>query len=149
MLIQFLVAFALQAPASEAPVFDISGVRIGLSYPALRKQFPDMTCKASCSDQSAKLHGLAGNLWVGIGDGAVNQVAFRFKPTLTMQQAAALRTKYVELYGEPTRSTTYGACEEWDRKAGAIVLCVREGLSLTYWKDDKWGATTSIIPGGT
>lgn len=149
MLIEVLLAFALQAPVSQAPELDISGAHIGLSYSALRNQFPNMACEVSCSDQSAKLHGLPGNLWVGIGNGAVNQVAFRFKPTLTTQQATAMRAKYVELYGEPTRSTTYGACQEWDRKAGAIVLCVSGGLSLTYWKDEKWGVTTSVIPSGT
>ena len=148
MLVHALVVVALHAPATQTPEFDISGAHIGLSYSALRENFPAMLCEVSCSDQSARLHGYTGNLWVGIGDGAVNQVAFRFKPTLNAQQAMAIRTKYLELYGEPTRLTTYGACEEWDRKAGAIVLCVKDGLSLTYWKDDKWGVTTSVIPSG-
>ena len=149
MLSQILMAFALQAPVGLPPEFEISGAHIGMSYSALRESFPAMTCEVSCSDQSAKLHGYGGNLWVGIGDSAVNQVAFRFKPTLTEQQAEDVRAKYIELYGEPSRTTEYDACEEWDRKAGAIVLCVRGGLSHTYWKDDKWGVTTSIIPSDT
>lgn len=149
MLIPAMLALSLQIPAGQSPEFDIAGAYIGLTYAALRERFPQMACEVSCLDQTSKLHGFPGNLWVGVGDSAVNQVAFRFKPTLTDGQAGEIRVKYGELYGKPSRLNAIDDCEEWDRASGAIVLCVRNGLSITYWKDDNWGVTKSVIPHGT
>lgn len=146
MLSQLLMVFALQAATGPAPEFDISGAHIGMRYAVLRASFPEMTCEASCSDPSAELHGYTGNLWVGIGDGAVNQLAFRFEPTLSWKQAEDVRARYIELYGAPSRTTDQVACDAWDRGAGTIILCLTGGHSLTYWKDHRWGVTTSVIP---
>lgn len=146
MLVQVLMALALQLPVTAASDFEVAGAHIGMSYTDLREKFPGMVCEVSCVDPTAMLHGMSGNLWAGIGNSAVNQLAFRFKPTLNEQQSETIRKKYIELYGQASRVDTDSACEEWDRRNGSIVLCIENGLSFTYWKDDFWGTTTSDIP---
>ena len=144
MLIETLLALALTA-GNEEP-FELAGAHIGLEYSVLLGQYPEMKCEASCSDPTATLLGHPGNLWVGIGDGAVNQLAFRFVPTLTSREAEYVYSAYKKRYGSPSRRNAIDDCEEWDRPSGAIVLCVTNGLSLTYWKDGNWGVTQSVIP---
>lgn len=144
MLIETL--FALAFAAGDKEPFELAGARIGLEYSVLLERRPEMKCEASCSDPTATLLGHRGNLWVGIGDGAVNQLAFRFVPTLTSREAENVSSAYKERYGSPARRNAIDDCEEWDRPSGAIVLCVTNGLSLTYWKDENWGVTQSVIP---
>ena len=138
--------FAMSVATGGGQDFELAGARIGLDYTELRQQHPEMQCDVSCVDPTAKILGYPGNLWVGIGRGAVNQLAFRFVPGLTEQEAASVSRAYRTRYGKPARSNAFDGCEEWDRAGGAIVLCVRNGLSLTYWKDEHWGVTESVIP---
>ncbi|HEV7271577.1 hypothetical protein [Pseudoxanthomonas sp.] len=138
--------FAMSVAAGDDTAFELAGTRIGLGYTELRQQRPEMQCDVSCVDPTAKMLGHPGNLWVGIGHGAVNQLAFRFVPALTDQEATSVSSAYQARYGEPARRNALDGCEEWDRAGGAIVLCVRNGLSLTYWKDENWGVTKSVIP---
>lgn len=147
MIIETL--FALSLAAAQNETFELAGARIGLGYAELRQQHPEMQCEASCSDRTAKVIGHPGNLWAGLGDGAINQLAFRFVPALTEQQAEHVSSAYKERYGEPTRRNPQDGCEEWDRPGGAIVLCLTGGLSLTHWKDENWSVTQSRIPGDT
>lgn len=147
MIIEALFALSLAAAPDET--FDLAGARIGLGYTELRQQYPEMLCDVSCSDRTARVLGLPGNLWVGIGDRAVNQLAFRFVPTLTEQEATRVSSAYKARFGEPTGRNALDGCEEWDRPGGAIVLCVADGMSLTYWKDENWGVTQSDIPDDT
>ncbi|MDR7067870.1 hypothetical protein J2X02_000687 [Pseudoxanthomonas japonensis] len=147
MIIEALFALSLATAPDET--FELAGARIGLGYTELRQQHPKMQCDASCSDRTAKVLGYPGNLWTGIGDGAINQLAFRFVPTLTEQEAQGVSIAYRARFGEPARRNALDGCEEWDRPGGAIVLCVTGGLSLTYWKDENWGVTKSQIPDGT
>ena len=147
MIIEALFALALATAQDET--FDLAGARIGLGYTELRQQYSETLCDVSCSDRTAKVLGRAGNLWVGIGDGAVNQVAFRFVPTLTEQEATRVSSAYKARFGEPARRNALDGCEEWDRLGGAIVLCVADGMSLTYWKDENWGVTPSKLPDDT
>ncbi|MGR4875117.1 hypothetical protein [Pseudoxanthomonas sp. LARHCG66] len=144
MIIEALLALSVAAGNDKA--FELAGARIGLGYMELRQQRPEMQCEVSCADPTAQVLGRTGNLWVGIGHGAINQLAFRFVPELTDLEAASVSSAYHALYGEPARRNAFDGCEEWDRVGGTIVLCVRNGLSLTYWKDEHWGVTESVIP---
>lgn len=144
MIIEALLAMSIAAGDDTA--FELAGARIGLGYTELRQQHPQMQCTASCADPTATVLGHTGNLWAGIGQGRVNQLAFRFVPELTDVEAESVSSAYQALYGQPTRRNAPEGCEEWDRADGAIVLCVRNGLSLTYWKDANWGVTKSVLP---
>jgi len=138
--------FAMSVAAGDDTAFELAGARIGLGYTELRQQHPHMQCTVSCEDTTATLLGHTGTLWAGIGQGRVNQLAFRFVPELTAEEAESVSSSYQGLYGKPARRNAPDGCEEWDRAGGAIVLCVRNGLSLTYWKDENWGVTKSVIP---
>jgi hypothetical protein len=146
MIIGTLLALSVAAAQNET--FDLAGARIGLGYTELRQQHPEMRCEVSCLDPTARVIGHPGNLWVGLGDGAVNQLAFRFVPALTEQEAKDVSSAYKERYGASKRRDP-DDCEEWGRPGGAIVLCLTGGLSLTYWKDENWGVTQSRIPDDT
>jgi len=147
MVIAALLVLSLAA-SGEAAAVEIAGAHIGQSYTELLRQHPQMRCEVSCVDASATLLGHSGNLWAGIGSGKINQLAFLFVPGLTPEEAEVVSAAYNARYGAPSRAGTDG-CEEWDRPGGAVVLCLKNGLSFTHWKDANWGVTQSVIPGGT
>jgi hypothetical protein len=125
--------------------YDILGVYIGLPYKQLASVVPDLVCDVGCGDDRATYLGHPGKFFVGIGDAKVNQITFRFVPTLTDLQASHVRSDYVKLYGASSTRTADG-CDVWERVGGKIVLCVASGMSMAHWHDAVWGVTRSVIP---
>jgi hypothetical protein len=124
--------------------YDILGVYIGLPYKQLASVAPGLVCNLGCGDDGASYLGYPGKFFVGIGDAKVNQLAFRFVPTLSDSQAAHVRSEYAKMYG--ASSTTADGCDVWQRAGGKIVLCVAGGMSMAHWHDPVWGVTRSVIP---
>lgn len=134
-------------PDADAGVrFDLNGVQIGMAYPLLRQAVPSLQCEVSCTTRRETHLGHPGTLWAGIGEGRVNQLAFRFVPALDGAQAAQAEADYRARYGTPDRRTAEDGCLQWARGDGAIVPCLHGGLSLAHWKDARWGAASSRIP---
>lgn len=145
MLIELFFAVALQMSGEPQPSrFDLAGAYIGMRYADLRKTFPNMTCKASCADETAEHAGVSGRLWVGIGNGVINQMMFVFKPPLNNTQMQVVQQHYVSRYGQITRIEN--DCEVWRRASGEIALCLRKEKPYTYWHDANFMNSQSDIP---
>ena len=139
-----LTAALALSQAAQPQEFVIAGAHIGQSYDAARRLSPTIRCEVSCVDPKARFFGQPGNLWFGVGDGAINQLAFRFVPILGQPQAQYVREQFIALYGHPSKKSD--GCDVWEKTKGKIVLCVSDGMSLAYWHDQNWGRTISRIP---
>lgn len=146
MLIELFLATTLQMHGESQPErFELAGAYIGMPYADLHRTFPGMTCNVSCVDETATHAGESGRLWVGIGNGVINQFMFVFEPSLNNTQVQAIRQHYVSKYGQTMHATENG-CEVWRRASGKIVLCLRKDKPYTYWDDENFMSAKSIIP---
>lgn len=130
----FLASFLLLPKAIAAnPPFEIVGLRIGESVADAKKKYPSMRCENSCVLDGQKAFGRTGLLWVGLRDGKISQLAFRFKPAADPETASEVRKFYTKKYGSAANHLGIDGCDEWNVNDGYLALCLSPELSHIWW----------------
>lgn len=124
--------------------FTVSGAHMGQDYGSLRRMFPQMECKSSCTDRTIVYLDHPGTLWVSIGEGKINQLAFYFNVARDdgVRRDLILRD-LTRLYGRPAKDEN---CSVWDRSHGAIRFCPLGTGAVVHWNDINWQHIASVIP---
>ena len=132
------------SPNRSLDEFAIAGAHIGQDYWGMRRMFPKMTCQTSCADRTTVFLNHPGTLWVSIGEGKINQLAFYFNVARDdgVRRDLILRD-LTRLYGNPTKDEH---CSVWNRTGGAIRLCPQGTGAFVHWNDNNWQSITSVIP---
>lgn len=134
----------LDSSKVSRPEFTVAGAHMGLDYWAMRRMFPSMGCQTSCADKSVVYLDHPGTLWVSIGDGKINQLAFYFNVARHdgVRRDLILRD-LTRLYGKPSKIKD---CNTWGRAEGSIRLCPHGTGVVAHWSDRNWQSITSVIP---
>ena len=120
-----------QAPPENA--FGMAGLWIGQPLEEARRAMPSLRCEAACTADDGRYLEQPGRLWVGQRDGRIDQLGFRFVPTLEGDARAAARARIVDAHGPPTTHLGLDGCDEWTLESGYLAVCLTDGLSHVTW----------------
>jgi hypothetical protein len=125
--------------------FEILNLHIGQPIPETKKEYPSMQCKNSCVVEEQKAFGKPGLLWIGVEEGKVSQLAFGFKPDLSLEEGAKVRSVYIEKYGNPVDPLEPEGCDEWVVNGGYLVICFTGNTSPNGDISHIWWNTKSLV----